>query len=118
MNGMGGRFDQTMCNINSLYMDLPFRVVLLGNESVSFLLKPGKNIIKRNIEFERKLCGIIPIGHPSQITTKGLLYNLENSTLEFGKLISTSNQFVSDAVLVENSSPVLWTTALNKTNIH
>lgn len=114
VNGTGGRLDQTMCNINSLFMDLPFRVVLTGNHSVSFLLPKGNNLIKRNLDFERKLCGIIPIGSKSIITTKGLLYELHNDTLEFGKLISTSNEFVSDEIFVENSSPVLWTTALNK----
>jgi len=76
-------------------------------------LRPGKHQIIRNKKFERKLCGIVPLGEKCEsITTKGLKYNLNNDDMSFGSLISTSNEFVDEIVQVENSHTVLWTTCL------
>lgn len=113
MDGLGGRFDQAMCNLNALYHYQNSRIFLLSHFSVCFLLPPGKHIIQRNKKFERDKCGIVPLGKPChRITTKGLKWDLKNSRLEFGGLISTSNVMLEDEVFVENSDPVIWTTNL------
>lgn len=113
MDGLGGRFDQAMCNLNALYHYPNTRIYLLSHFSVCFLLPPGKHIIQRNTKFEREKCGIVPLGRPcNHITTKGLKWDLKDDCLQFGALISTSNIMLEDQVFVENSDPVVWTTNL------
>lgn len=113
VEGYGGRFDHSMCNINALFENMNIRITLVTPSSVIFLLPPGKHIIQRNKKFEKVKCGIIPIGEPCrQITTNGLKWNLKGQELKFGGLVSTSNEFLNDTAIVENSNPVLWSTNL------
>ncbi|KAL0485897.1 thiamine pyrophosphokinase [Acrasis kona] len=117
--GGGGRLDQEMCNINILYKAMheqpQSKMVLVSSSSVYFVLSPNiKHIIKRNVDFEQKGCGIIPIGVPCEsISTRGLKWNLDSNKLSFGGTVSSSNEFdVNNQVEVMCSQPVLWVTTL------
>src|SRR5581483_9690251 len=95
-----GRFDQVIANIETLYHAaniLPdYQVYLMGSQSLTWLLKPPghhKLICK---EFDVRYCSLIPIGSPSIVTTTGLKWNLKNDKLEFGHLVSTSNEIIKD----------------------
>jgi thiamine pyrophosphokinase len=78
-------------------------------------LRPGKHQIRLNKKFEKNNCGIIPIGQIcNSITTTGLKYNLKNSSLSFGNLISSSNEFIDEICELETSDPVLWITSLKE----
>jgi thiamine pyrophosphokinase len=118
VNATGGRFDQVMCNLNALYTpETSFDIVMLGTLSVTFLLKKGSHVIKRNPDFEREICGMIPLGcKVDSVTTKGLKYELSNLPLEFGKIVSTSNEFVGNEVFIETSHDLLWCSTLRKEN--
>jgi thiamine pyrophosphokinase len=113
--GAGGRLDQEMCNLNSLYLSShTHRYVLLSPFSCAAVLKPGKHKIRRNVEFERGTCALVPLGQPCrQLFTQGLKWNINHSdpkepALSFGGLVSTSNEFDSDEVYIENSDAILW----------
>lgn len=111
----GGRIDQTMANINTLFLassmtDLP--VYLLGDESLACLLPPGYHRIMVNTGLEAKWCGLVPISNECQsVCTTGLKWNLENQPLQFGGMVSTSNTYAQDAqeVTVSTDRPLLWT---------
>ena len=122
-----GRIDQIFANINTLFLVknlLPnASTYILGEECLSTLLSPGNHIIELPEEpttlatdSEGQLsnwCGLIPVGEScDSITTTGLKWNLANDRSEFGHLVSTSNQYVSDKVTVNSSSSLLFTMGL------
>ena len=117
MGAFGGWLDQQMANINMLYRYAGAfeRLVLLGDESLAFLLPAGKHVIEPNPEVEEGTCGLIPLGgRCTRVRTSGLRWNLSDAPLEFGSLVSSSNKFVDARVTVETSSPLLWTTSLHR----
>ena len=84
------------------------------------MLIPGyQNIIRTINNFEGPNCGLIPIGNKvNNIITKGLKWNLNNESLEFGTRISTSNKINdnNDDIIIETSECLLWTCDINFSN--
>ncbi|KAJ5263620.1 hypothetical protein N7478_011225 [Penicillium angulare] len=164
LGGLGGRVDQAFSQIHHLYMmsrdqrklreahqskqgtkdvsaenDEPNpasggNLYLVSEESITFVLQQGKNIIhtpatrrpdldqaarkrKRDDEsepvyfFEENI-GIIPLSAPASITTKGFEWDVEDWHTEIGGQLSTSNHIRADTVHVETSVPVLFTVEL------
>ncbi|KAI9205870.1 putative KEX1 protein [Polychytrium aggregatum] len=117
LGGIGGRFDQTMHNIHVLHLLGRSRVLyMISNESVSFLLMPGKHRIECSKAIEGPTCGILPIGTAvANVITHGLKWDLdETMPSSFSQLVSTSNQFPDDSgpqpqIHVETDAPVVWT---------
>lgn len=114
VNAFGKRLDQTMANIETLFLiakitDKP--VYLMSEDSMACLLLPGKHAIHVNTSFEGDWCGLIPIGAKcTHITTAGLKWNLTDGQLEFGSLVSTSNTYDgSSTVTIEIDTAILWT---------
>lgn len=108
----GGRIDQEIASMHVLfrYLSSFYRIVLVGEESISFLLKPNVTNLIRPINLmlnsditatnsgmvtEGPMCGLLPIGcKVDRVTTTGLKWNLYEQSLELGKLISSSNQAI------------------------
>ena len=91
----------------------------MSEHSIAYVLAPGTHHIYPNRVLEGPTCGLIPIGHRCQsITTTGLKWNLNNTTLEFGGVVSTSNAMEDDVdkITVTTSDPILWTTHINWNN--
>ncbi|KAI5792312.1 thiamine pyrophosphokinase [Pyronema domesticum] len=114
LGGFGGRMDQSFHSIHALYTSqqgegIPRQVYLFSSESIAFLLRPGRNLLKTPRDHLGPSCGIIPVGGPAVVTTKGLEWNLEGQETRFGGLVSTSNHTVEDEVMVETTEQVLWT---------
>lgn len=115
LGAMGGRFDHEMQNINALYSWTKCfnRILLLSDQTLVSLLSPGENIILPNFALEKRTCGIIPVGSKcNSITTKGLHWDLNQNSMEFGGIISSSNHIEGEKVEIKTSDPVIWTTAL------
>ncbi|XP_076246261.1 thiamine pyrophosphokinase 1-like isoform X2 [Calliopsis andreniformis] len=112
-----GRFDHIIGNINTLYKSNKLirntQVIQIASNSLTWILQPGfHTIVIPNILVQNNSwCGLLPIGAPvNQITTTGLKWNLHNSTLQFGGLISSSNTYDNcSEVTVNTDSPVIWT---------
>ncbi|XP_071929072.1 thiamine pyrophosphokinase 2-like [Coffea arabica] len=61
-------------------------------------------------------CGLVPMGMPStNTTTTGLQWDLNNTEMEFGGLISTSNIGKGQIVTVHSDTDLIWTISIRKT---
>ncbi|KAI7854190.1 thiamine pyrophosphokinase [Circinella umbellata] len=114
---IGGRFDQTMQNINILYTmldEVERRTILVSDDSLTILLDKGTHHIHCQPDYEGPTCGLIPIGAPATLTTRGLRWNLVNHKCHFGGMVSTSNAIDQDLIEVETDSPLVWTIELKE----
>eukprot|EP01135_Chromosphaera_perkinsii_P003854 Nk52_evm2s259 gene=Nk52_evmTU2s259 len=118
LGALDGRFDQTMSNINMLYRYESRKMVLITDISSVFLLKKGENLIQVNRMVEGPTCGLIPVGHKvNSIKTRGLKWDVEDVSMEFGGLVSSSNGFEEPSdfsmplqeVWVQTSEAIVYT---------
>ncbi|KAM0895693.1 hypothetical protein ACQ4PT_023678 [Festuca glaucescens] len=116
LGALGGRFDHEMGNINVLYHFSSIRIVLLSDDSSIFLLpKAHSHEIRVDPSIEGPHCGLIPMGAPSSsTTTTGLRWNLDNTSMSYGGLVSTSNIVDEEKVTVTSDSDLIWTISLRK----
>jgi thiamine pyrophosphokinase len=120
LGGLGGRVDHGLSQLHHLYMageDTSLhieRIILLTPESITFLLHKGHNKIytPHSKGLLAKNVGIIPVGRPAVISTKGLEWDVSDWTTEFGGRISTSNHVKSDIIEVETTERVVFTIEL------
>ncbi|PNT73522.1 thiamine pyrophosphokinase 1 [Brachypodium distachyon] len=114
LGALGGRFDHEMGNINVLYRFSNIKIILLSDESLIFLLPKTHNheiLVDQSIEGPH--CGLIPMGMPSSSsTTTGLRWNLDNTSMSYGGLVSTSNIVDDKKVMVTSDSDLIWTISL------
>jgi thiamine pyrophosphokinase len=114
----GGRFDQVMSIVNSLhnFTSKSRRIIAVSELNCFELLLPGYHSLICNKELMPvgTVCGIIPfVGAALVRSTSGLCWNLENQTLQFGQLISTSNRTAKREVVIHTEHPLLWTSSLH-----
>lgn len=121
VGAFGGRLDQEMATFDAVYRwadrwpGVAFR--MYTDHNAATLLTPNvRHFIRFRPDLEGPSCGLVPIGHKvDKVTTTGLKWNLSGDPLEFGKLISTSNQLDDEndgIVSVSTSDPIIWTTPL------
>jgi thiamine pyrophosphokinase len=121
VGGLGGRADQAFSQLHQLYATneaLSTRcgdLYLVTPESILFLLAKGLNSIKCPVgpKLLTKYVGIIPIGGPSILTTRGLEWDVTSWITDFGTQVSTSNHIVKDIVEIETSERVLFTVGIS-----
>jgi thiamine pyrophosphokinase len=95
LGGLGGRVDQGFSQIHHLYMAandptmLKGRVYLLSEQSLSFLLEDGLNVITLQPGYFEE---------NTRITTKGLEWDVRDWPTEFGGQMSTSNHIRSERI--------------------
>lgn len=118
VGGLGGRADQAFSQLHHLYTapetlrsPLVGDIFLVTAEAVIFLLEKGLNRIHvpASPGFFTENVGIIPLGRPSIITTRGLEWDVADWPTEFGGQISTSNHVKSSIVEIDTSERVLFT---------
>lgn len=118
IGGFGGRLDQTLGNLNSLYLQAEQQrnVWWLEAHNGALLLSKGKHRIDIDATREGPTIGLIPVGRPVEsVTTEGLKWNLHDQTLAFGTngLVSTSNRVMQSSIYITTSHPLLWTIEIN-----
>ena len=114
VGAFGGRFDQEMAAMHLLYKYAPRfeRSVLLGDGNMCFLLNPcTTHSIRTDLLFEGPTCGVLPIGGPSTVTSKGLKWDMNKMRLEFGNFVSSSNCISDSEIVIRvGDSPIVWMT--------
>ena len=104
LGGLGGRVDQGFSQIHHLYMAsndptmLKGRLYLLSEQSLSFILENGVNNISLKPGYFEENIGIIPMLGRTNITTKGLEWDVRDWPTEFGGQMSTSNHIRSENI--------------------
>ncbi|CAH8528761.1 unnamed protein product [Heterobilharzia americana] len=116
----GGRFDHEMASIKTLYetrklTSIP--LILITECCVIFLLDEGEHTIYANTGYEAEHIGLIPVGQSCQVTTKGLQWDLDNLTLSFHGIVSTSNRRISEIIQVKCDQPLIFTMEYNSEKI-
>ncbi|XP_011008044.1 PREDICTED: thiamine pyrophosphokinase 1-like isoform X2 [Populus euphratica] len=113
---LGGRFDHEAGNINVLYHFSTTRIILLSDDCLIYLLpRTHRHEIHIQSSVEGPHCGLIPIGMTSVDTkTTGLQWDLTNTEMRFGDLVSTSNLVQGEKITVQSSSDLLWTISIKK----
>eukprot|EP00599_Poterioochromonas_sp_BG-1_P007078 CAMPEP_0173144330 /NCGR_PEP_ID=MMETSP1105-20130129/7165_1 /TAXON_ID=2985 /ORGANISM="Ochromonas sp., Strain BG-1" /LENGTH=255 /DNA_ID=CAMNT_0014057983 /DNA_START=36 /DNA_END=800 /DNA_ORIENTATION=+ len=125
IGGTGGRIDQQIAVFNTLYSwsNSFQKILIVDDESIAYLLQSNVehkiSPIRQEDIYQGRYCGLLPLGNPVRsIRTTGLVWNLNNEPLEFGKRISTSNSIAnsdnnevdSTFVTIYSTDPILWTT--------
>ncbi|KAG2322542.1 hypothetical protein Bca52824_015755 [Brassica carinata] len=113
---LGGRFDHEAGNLNVLYRYPDTRIILLSDDCLIQLLpKTHRHEIQIQPSLQGPHCGLIPIGTPSaKTTTTGLQWDLTDTEMRFGGLVSTSNMVKGEKITVESDSDLLWTISIKK----
>ena len=115
---LSGRADQAFSQLHLLYtlfrhnpLSWTGDIYLTTPESLVFVLHQGSNKIHTPVSARAftENVGIIPIGKPAFITTRGFEWDVLNWYTEFGGNMSTSNHIKADVVEVDCSEPVLFT---------
>uniref|UniRef100_A0A0A9YF58 Thiamin pyrophosphokinase 1 n=1 Tax=Lygus hesperus TaxID=30085 RepID=A0A0A9YF58_LYGHE len=81
LGAFGGRFDQEMNNIYTLYTVgtlLRPRVVLMGLQNLVELINPGVGVLLPSSTYQSApyYCGLLPISNPVRCTSVGFTWNL------------------------------------------
>ncbi|XP_030543327.1 thiamine pyrophosphokinase 1 isoform X1 [Rhodamnia argentea] len=113
---LGGRFDHEIGNINVLCRFSDMRIILISDDCLIQLLpRTHHHEIHILSSVEGPHCGLVPIGIPSKsTTTTGLQWDLADTEMKFGGLISTSNIAREETVTVRSDSDLLWTISIKK----
>jgi thiamine pyrophosphokinase len=117
----GGRFDQQMASIQSLYCYPEREIFLYDDTSMAVLVPAGETSLFLAVAATTKCavsegpsCGLIPIGQPVRsMTTTGLQWNLDEQGMQFGGLVSTSNRVTDQEVTIVSTEPFLFTAELH-----
>ncbi|GCB17342.1 thiamine pyrophosphokinase 1 [Aspergillus awamori] len=158
LGGLGGRVDQAFSQIHHLYSNSTIpssppstsssteeggkrgegALYLVSEESITFILHPGKNVIRtpgvkrgdipssssyvsnsdgikereEGYYLLEENVGIIPLSGMERITTKGFQWDVESWETEIGGQISTSNHIRAEEVEVTAGGAVLFTVEL------
>jgi len=63
-------------------------IYLIQDASLSRVLRPGYHTLDMSTGYEGKYLGLIPLGEPANVITRGLKWDI-NGELKFGELVST-----------------------------
>ncbi|XP_026322124.1 thiamin pyrophosphokinase 1 [Hyposmocoma kahamanoa] len=115
-----GRLDQVLSNIQTLFLvrdkhllSPNTKVYLISDDAISWLLTHGSHLIKipkETLQSHKSWCSLVPIGEScTDVTTSGLKWDLDQQSLKFGEIVSTSNAFRNkEEVTVVCSHTLLW----------
>jgi len=104
--GGGGNLTQELANINALFKNPEKKIMIYSDTNLLFLLQPGVHLI--HCPSSAKV-GMIPLGGACEnVKTNGLRWNLEGTQLNFGGLVSSSNEMSQNQATIEVSHPLLW----------
>ena len=100
--GLGGSLSHTMANIESIVQYAPKMnnsLYLLSDDNLACVLEEGSHTIRVAPDM---YCAFVPLVSSCYVThSTNLKYPLDGLELQFGQLVSTSNQCTSEEITVE-----------------
>jgi len=117
LGGLSGRLDQTIHTLSQLHKlrKTRPRTFVVTEDNVAWVLDEGEHVIHINRAVLGPTCGLLPVGVSSAvISTRGLKWNLDNTTSSFDGLLSTSNWVDSSEIWIKTSAPIWWSVELKK----
>jgi len=111
LGGLSGRLDQTVHTMSLLHKLRKSRqhTYVVTEHNVAWVLDAGEHHISLDLSVIGPTCGLLPVGVSSTVlSTKGLVWDLEDSVSSFDGLVSTSNAFQSEQVWIKTSQPIWW----------
>ena len=109
----GGRLDHILGNLSILHMYRRLPLLLMGEGNLTRLVPRGKSVIHTS-RFEGPKCGLIPLSGGAVASSRGLRWNLDNTPMAMGGLISSCNELVDREIFVETDVDLIWTTELTE----
>ena len=108
-----GSFDESFGKMASLLHTAleheDMRICLLDDRNFTTWVFPhNKKILTPQI-CTTHMCGLVPLLKPVTLTTKGLKWDLDKTTLAMGDFISTSNEIAAPEIKIDTPTPILWT---------
>uniref|UniRef100_A0A915PHR9 Thiamine diphosphokinase n=1 Tax=Setaria digitata TaxID=48799 RepID=A0A915PHR9_9BILA len=117
LGGLFGRFDHVLSSLHSLLRFDGCDAIIIDGVNLVTIVGEGST----NLEFTdgqyflTGKCGIIPfVQSKTIVSSTGLKWNLDETELAFGKLISTSNEMVSDTISITSTAPIIFTIELSE----
>lgn len=110
VGALGGRLDHILSSLSTLYTFRHMNIVLCGDGNLTRLIPAGKAVIAPHRALEGPTCGLIPLLGRAVATSQGLRWNLEDTEMQIGGLISTSNIIEGNEIQVESDVDLVWTT--------
>lgn len=107
----GGRLDHILGNLSILHMYRDIPLVLCGDGNMTRLVKRGQTEITPSV-LEGPMCGLIPLGGEAIASSTGLKWNLHDTKMQIGGLVSTCNMIQDETVWIESDADLVWTTEL------
>lgn len=114
LGAFGGRIDHTISNLNALYQFRHLNIVLWGEGNLVRLIRgPGEILIEPELDIEaRGGCGLVCLGEPCLASSRGLKWDLKDTRLSIGGLLSTCNKILGKEVWVKTDKDLLWMTTV------
>ncbi|CAI5446223.1 unnamed protein product [Caenorhabditis angaria] len=101
LGGLNGRFDHTMSTLSTLVKFKNQNIIAIDGDNLVFCIAEGESEIEIEVGKTTRICGIMPIlQRETIVTTNGLRWNLDKTPLEFGTLISSSNELTSNKMIL------------------
>ncbi|GMR39833.1 hypothetical protein PMAYCL1PPCAC_10028, partial [Pristionchus mayeri] len=132
LGGLSGRFDHSLATINSLLNargifertgktkdhgpDQTPPVYLIDGENLTFVVGEGAHSLSPDRSLLTGMCGVVPFcQRETRVTTSGLRWNLDDTPMEFGGIVSTSNETVDDQIAIRTTAPLIVTLEVRST---
>ncbi|WPT14018.1 Thiamine pyrophosphokinase 1 [Picochlorum sp. SENEW3] len=109
----GGRLDHILGNLSILHMYRDIPLVLCGDGNVTRLVRRGQTEITPS-PMEGPMCGLVPLGGQATASSTGLKWNLKDTKMQIGGLVSTCNRIQDATVWIESDADLVWTTELTE----
>lgn len=109
--GIGGRLDHTWSAFLCLNIaaETGDRLVLISEKNVTLLLTPGEYTVKTPQDTYGEAVGYAPLMGACKVSTKGLMWDVDDTEFSFTTHISTSNYLVANEVWFKTDSKVMFT---------
>ena len=114
LGAFGGRLDHTLSNLNALYQFRHLNIVLWGEGNLVRLIRgPGDTLLCPEGGTEGPSCGLVCLGEPCVASSRGMKWDLNETRMNIGGLLSTCNKILGEEVWVKTDRDLIWITTIS-----